>query len=252
MVLSLKIFKTYLRTIIPFPKKETIRKIFPTFETKNIGYLINKYGIDTVIDVGANRGQFVEILRSGKYLGKVISFEPLAKEHAIITHKAQKDKNWIIAPRMALGAKSGTVKIQITKDSALSSINATLDSSLFSRAEDIKIETLDKAIKPFISGSSKLLLKIDVQGFEPQVLIGAKKVLKQAQAVMLEVGLVPVYENELPYLELLIWLRKQGFHAVYFSPVINKKKFGEAYQLDAFLVKNPPKKYSKWDSKLLN
>jgi len=250
MALS-KIFKKYIRPFIPFPKRNTISRLFPSFEIKNIAYLIHKYKIDTIIDIGANQGQFVEGIRSAKYLGKIISFEPLPIEHAIISKKSQKDKNWSIAPRMALGEKPGTVELKITKDTSLSSVNSTLDSSLLVRTENVRIESLDNAIKPYISSKSKLLLKIDVQGFEPQVLAGATKILKQAQALILEVGLIPLYENELPYLELLTWLRKKGFHAVYFSPVMKKQKLGEAYQLDAFLVKNPPKKYVKWNTNLL-
>ena len=54
--------------------------------------------------------------------------------------------------------------------------------------------------------------------------------LKQAQALMLEVGLIPLYENELPYIEILTWLRQKGFRTVYFSSVIRKKKLGESCQ----------------------
>ena len=45
--------------------------------------------IDTVIDVGANVGQFGESLRSGGYKGKIVSFEPTKSAYQVLSKKAE-------------------------------------------------------------------------------------------------------------------------------------------------------------------
>jgi FkbM family methyltransferase len=237
---KIRAVRKYLRYLIPFPKRKTLAKIFPSYEVKNLGYLLKKYEIDQVVDVGANRGQFVDKIRSVGYNGKVISFEPLAFEHNFLCKRAAKDNTWAVAPRMAIGDRDGNVTINVTHDTSLSSIQASVDKSLMASTEDVKMMTLDKSLNGQVDSASNLLIKIDVQGYEPQVIQGAAKTLSKAKAVMLEVGLMPMYEEEVSYLDILTGLRAQGFHMVFISHVTRGKKLGELYQIDAFLVKNPP------------
>lgn len=232
-------FRTYIRPLLPFPKRKTIRRYFPPFETRNIAFLAKKYGIDTIIDVGANYGQFVEKMRSVKFRGEIISFEPISFVHAAIEKKAGKDPNWRIAPRMAIGDRNGEIDINIYGDSSLSSPYTMVASSETPTVERLQLRTLDDALAEYDLRDRNILLKIDVQGFEPAVLDGARETLNHVTAIMMEVSLIRMYEHEVPYIEMLGRLRDIGFHAVFFSPVINRKKLGETIQVDAFLVRKP-------------
>ncbi len=59
--------------------------------------------IDTVLDVGANRGQYALALILGGFKGKVYSFEPLPDMHAILTKQASAyPDQWIVAPPYAV------------------------------------------------------------------------------------------------------------------------------------------------------
>lgn len=232
-------FRRFVRPLVPFPKRKTLKKIFPRFETRNIVHLAHKYGIDLMIDVGANYGQFVEKMRSARYRGEIISFEPLSAAHAILVDKANRDPAWRIAPRMAIGDHRGEIEINVYADTSLSSPYRLLAAGEPPAVEHAPMARLDDAIAEVDLDGRNILLKIDVQGFETAVLDGAPLTLEKARAVMLEVSLLPSYEHETPYLEMLSRLRDLGFHAVYFSPVLNRNRLGEAVQMDAFLVRDP-------------
>lgn len=232
-------FRRFVRPLIPFPKQKTLKRIFPRFETRNVVHLAHKYGIDLMIDVGANYGQFVEKMRSARFRGDIISFEPISAAHAFLVAKAGRDPHWHIAPRMAIGDTEGDIEINIYADSSLSSPYRIIDSNETPVIERVHMMRLDDALTGFDLTGRQILLKIDVQGFETAVLDGAPETLEKATAIMLEVSLLPMYEHETPYLEMLSRLRELGFHAVYFAPVLNRNRLGEAVQMDAFLVRNP-------------
>jgi len=65
------------------------------------------YKISTVLDVGANIGQFAMGLRESGYKRRIISFEPLSEAYSHLLINSKNDPNWIIAPRMAIGNEEG-------------------------------------------------------------------------------------------------------------------------------------------------
>ena len=231
-----------LRRLIPFPKRKTLRRWFPSFETRQLVWLMNRYDIAHVVDIGANQGQFVEKLRSARWNGPVVSFEPQAAEHTLLTQKAANDPHWRVAPRLALGDKEGTVTLNRFADSSVSSILAptsSLQKHMPSRGtEEVPLTTFDRIAGDYLS-DRPTLLKLDVQGFEPFVLRGAEASLPKFTAIFIEVSLLPMYEGDTHYLDMLDYLHRQGFHAVHISPVLNRRRFGESGQLDVFLVRQP-------------
>ncbi len=58
------------------------------FPTLKRGYLIKSENLDLVLDVGANRGDYVLALRDSGYQGRVVSFEPLSKAFKVLQQRA--------------------------------------------------------------------------------------------------------------------------------------------------------------------
>ncbi len=56
-----------------------------------------------------------------------------------------------------------------------------------------------------------LFVKIDVQGFEQQVLAGGEKTIRQARAIVLEVSAYPLYHGEAGFDVIYVLLRSWGF-----------------------------------------
>lgn len=172
--------------------------------------------VSLVLDVGANIGQFAEGLRAAEFPGKIVSFEPVCEAHNILAQKA--DAKWIVAPRAAIGAGAEQVEINVAGNSYSSSVLPMLEShsgaapnSAYVARETVTMLSLDEAAKDFIGTRDTVFLKLDVQGFEAQVLAGAEEILSRAAGLRLEFSLLPLYEGSASAECLLERVRSLGF-----------------------------------------
>lgn len=74
---------------------------------------MEQFGIDLVFDIGANTGQFASELRLIGYKGRMVSFEPLSVAHRELMQKPNRDSQWQIHPRTAIGDFDGEIEINI-------------------------------------------------------------------------------------------------------------------------------------------
>ena len=177
-----------------------------------------KVHANIIFDVGANVGQFAQDLRSAGFAGKIVSFEPLTSAHAKLVLAAKKDSNWFVHPRTALGDINGEIDINISGNSVSSSIlpmmathtSAALDSAYIAK-ERTPLASLDTFANQYLSNNSRLFLKIDTQGYEWQVLDGAFDTLTLAHGVLLEVSLMPLYEGQHLWGDILDRMESLGF-----------------------------------------
>jgi FkbM family methyltransferase len=178
--------------------------------------------IDTVIDVGANVGQFGESLRVGGYRGRIISFEPIDAAFQELSKKAASDSKWE-ALHCGLGAAPSEAVIHVSELSVCSSIlDLTAVASLHdsrvavTRTEKIEIRTLDQ-VAASLSGS--ILLKIDTQGYEKQVIEGGPQTIARVKGILMELPIVHVYEGEWQFHEAAKYMADLGFVPAQILPV---------------------------------
>lgn len=157
----------------------------------------------SVIDVGANVGQFASWVRDSGFTGEIISFEPQPEEHAALVVAAESDPAWTIAPRCALGSASGTAQIHVAGNSQSSSLLEMLDlhsdnapTSAYVDSIETPVRTLDDVLAEVGFDPADALLKIDTQGFETEVLRGATATLPLVAAAHVELSLAPLYDGQ--------------------------------------------------------
>jgi FkbM family methyltransferase len=178
--------------------------------------------IDTVIDVGANIGQFGEGLRAEGFRGKIVSFEPITSVYQELAKKAATDGNWE-AHRCGLGSTAGTAQIHVSELTVFSSIldmtsTAGLHDSrtAVTRTEEIEIRTLDQVASNL---TGNILLKIDAQGYEKHVLEGGGHTIKRVLGIQLELPVIRVYEGEWQFHDALRYMADMGFVPAQIQPV---------------------------------
>jgi FkbM family methyltransferase len=202
----------------------------PKFEQLLVSAL-KRNNIDLVLDCGANRGQFADILIKNSYEKKLISFEPLSLAHNELLTRSKKNSNWKIYERCALGNFNGSSYINISNyeqsSSMLSMKQLHLDAkpnSFYKGKEAVKVLKLDSIYNEISEGFKKIFLKIDTQGYEKEILDGAKNSLDKLSGIMVEVSLVELYANDNNHnksinggfsnnwIDLILQIQKEGFN----------------------------------------
>jgi len=214
-------------------------------EMAKLQRMLSCHEIDLVLDVGANEGQYARQLRLGGYRGGIVSFEPLSSAHKLLLLRSEGDSDWIVAPRMAIGNEDGITQINISGNSVSSSIQPMtrihLEASSASRyvgTEETVISRLDSVCHEYINAENRVFLKIDTQGFERHVLDGAEKRLPLIEGIQIELSLVPLYEEQLLFAEMVDRLNALGFQLHGLFPCLTDPRTGRLLQVDGILFRN--------------
>lgn len=170
----------------------------------------------TVIDVGANVGQFAVAAAS---LFKEITLIPIEPDPRVAaklrTNLSPQVREHIIVT--AVGDTTGTAVFHVNRDRQVSSLlelgSARLDAfpgSIVVEEIIVPVTTLD-ALFANRSLAGPILLKIDVQGFEDRVITGASDFLARVSWVLMEVSFSKLYEGERHFNSILELMASKGF-----------------------------------------
>jgi FkbM family methyltransferase len=182
--------------------------------------ILAKHGIDLVLDVGAAKGAYGQQLRQFGYAGRILSFEPLQAAYSQLEAATEGDPRWTTR-RVAVGSKPGNAEINVATNSDSSSLLPMLEahqqaapSITYAATETIEVARLDDLALDDVLTASGAFLKIDVQGFEREVLSGAPKIVESVRGLQLELSFVPLYEGGMLVYEALTWAYDHGFSLV--------------------------------------
>jgi FkbM family methyltransferase len=224
-----------------------IRKYNPaTSEELRRIKLFEHYNIDLVFDIGANKGQYATGIMDAGYNKKIVSFEPLTSAHAVIDSLSKKYSNWTVAERCAIGSENQDIEINISANSVSSTLLNMLDTHIEGAPESkiigkekVHVYPLDQIAEKYINNNKNIFLKIDVQGFEQEVLKGGQNILSKAKGVEMEISLVPLYENQSWLLaEILDYMTKKGLKLRSIVPAFTDNKTGIVLQCNGIFFRD--------------
>ncbi|MDM0122301.1 FkbM family methyltransferase [Variovorax arabinosiphilus] len=206
--------------------------------------LIAARDIDLALDVGANAGQFGTLLRERyRYAGKIISFEPLDDAYARLAQTASGDPQWQCV-KTALGDAEGMSVINVSANSWSSSLLDVMPKSLgfepsigYIGQQDVTIRRLDALVRELCPNTQSIFLKLDVQGYETQVLLGALAILDRVKLIQIETSLLLVYAGEPLIGDMVKSLDFLGFRIVAVEPGWSDPETGELLQMDLMLAR---------------
>jgi FkbM family methyltransferase len=171
--------------------------------------------ITTVLDVGANQGQYATGLRVRGYRGKIVSFEPDPEAFRQLKAKAEPDPKWSVR-NLAIGARDGEQTFNISQYNEFNSFLApSARLKEYDRRAEVETQTkvavakIDSLFQDF--QAERVFLKSDTQGYEKYVVEGAAESLPRIVGVQLEVGLVELYDGQPSFVDLLELMRSKQF-----------------------------------------
>lgn len=207
--------------------------------------LLAEQGIDLVLDVGANVGQFAMRMRALGYRGRIVSFEPLSAAFSDLSHSAGADPAWECR-RLAIGDRNGEATIHIAANSWSSSLLPmggrhveSAPDSAYTGSESVQLRRLD-ALEDLVRGDERIYLKLDTQGNELPALEGATGLLPHVRVIETELSLVPLYEGQALLGTVVEHLYSLGYELLTLEKAFTDPATGNVLQMDGLFVRRDP------------
>lgn len=212
-MLKLRLAKLWTSLTRPSYWEALISGVAPAVEHRDV---LRSLEVDGIIDVGANRGQFSLACHLALPGVPIVAFEPIPKE-AETYRKVHGARGEVTLIESALGETKGSATLHLSKSADSSSLLpiGKKQTELFENTVEVGTITVPvHRLDDFAScwtGRSRQLLKLDVQGYELNVLRGAPETLKTCAYVYAECSEVALYDGQALRAEVEAFLGTQGF-----------------------------------------
>jgi FkbM family methyltransferase len=179
------------------------------FEVLELDWLVNNYASSLeneslMIDVGANIGIYSSIFVKLSKNFKVMSFEPDPRSHELLEENLKNNchnHTQYTIKKVAVSSNIGNINLFQDLDAGKSRLDLNSNGSI-----QVKATSLDEALHNIdLNRFSSIFLKIDVEGFESQVIDSAKNLLQFSRLNILIEYNPLVSKNTNSYLN--IWKR---------------------------------------------
>jgi FkbM family methyltransferase len=197
----------------------------------------------TIFDVGAHVGDMTELYRVMFAHPVIHAFEPLPDAFATLSAKFD-NADGVVLNKFALGAAPGTAVLHQNNRTGTSSLLRLHPASSWAKGEalaevktvEVSVDTIDNYCAARGIGSIDLL-KLDVQGFEPDCLRGAAAMLRKhaIRVILTEIITHRIYERRTSFLDIESLLLPCGYRLFNLFDGISGYG-GELLQLDALYV----------------
>jgi FkbM family methyltransferase len=219
----------------------------PNFDlAEHLRQVFDRHDIATVLDVGANTGQYASFLRQEVgFKGLIVSIEPIPECFDALRREAAKDPDWIVI-NAALGPVDGEAPFNVMAHNVFSSFlepnnelvpgMATLNQ--VRRRILTRVRRLDSVLAEIEATRppERIYLKLDTQGFDLEVLKGAGAAIHRIRALQTELSVVPLYERMTDWQSAIAALREYGFEPSGFWAVARDPAL-KAVELDCVMIR---------------
>ncbi len=196
----------------------------------------------TIIDVGANRGQFSLVARKSCPDAVIYSFEPLDGPAKVFRRIFEGDGG-VVLHQFAIGPRCDTATIHISRRDDSSSLLpiSSVQSSLFPGTEESATKEIQVAPLSDILSENDLkspaLLKLDVQGFELAALQGCERLFFLIDHIYVECSFIELYTGQAFAYEIIEFLGERRFGLVGVYNVTHDHA-GRAIQADFLFMRS--------------
>jgi FkbM family methyltransferase len=175
--------------------------------------------IRTVIDVGAHEGGFALKIHEMLPTARILSFEPIPECFESLRHRLAHVPHFS-AVNVAVGDRDGDIQFRRSEFAPSSSLlpmaeahKAAFPYTARHSEQSVRIARLD-TLAPGLTIDPKILVKIDVQGYEDKVIRGGAELISRATLLILETSFVTLYEGQPLFGDIYDLVRSMGFKYV--------------------------------------
>lgn len=222
------------------------RELYKLWEENHLRRLFSHYNVDCVFDVGANYGQYAEMLRNQVgFKGLIISFEPIPAAAAALREKAKGDPKWIVEEQ-ALASHDGEQSLNIMSNSQFTSLSTPRHDEVdifrnlnkVEKSVTVKTETLITAYHRLKEAHNfqRPFLKMDTQGYDVEIVMHSKPILKEFIGLQSELAVKKIYQNSVDFREALTIYEDCGFALSAFVPN-NAGHFPQLIEIDCIMIR---------------
>jgi FkbM family methyltransferase len=220
--------------------------LYRVWEETHLQKLLHLLQVDCVFDVGANSGQYGEMLRTrANYAGRIVSFEPNPEAFEAAKTKASGFKDWSVES-IALSTADSRQKFNIMHGSEFSSLSAPdhRSSRLFERENSVAksivvpTETLQTAFVRLQAkyGFQRPFLKLDTQGFDVAIVEAGSLVMKRFVGMQSELSMTKLYETSVDFRDAISKYQSCGFELSAIVPN-NSGHFPRLIEMDCIMIR---------------
>ena len=207
---------------------------------------LRRQNVKTVLDIGANVGEWTLRIHQEIPAARMYCFEPLAKCYQRLLHNLRRIPN-ACAFKVAFDDHNGESFIWSNRYAASSSLlpmgdlhkriyphsrNAVRESVAVRRLDDMATE---------LELADDVMIKIDVQGYEDRVILGGRQVISRARIVLVETAFEPLYEGQALFGDIYDLLTSLGFaYAGNFQQSHNPETGTVLQETDSVFVRRTP------------
>ncbi|ARP94991.1 FkbM family methyltransferase [Bordetella genomosp. 13] len=197
------------------------QRLYAKWEQLQLKKLLDYLDVDCVFDIGANQGQYAEMLRKhAGFKGYIFSFEPNPHDAAILRKRAQHDDKWIIS-ELAISNQDGTAQFNVMQSSQFSSLSTP-------NHEDVQLFTQMNAVSKTITVQTERLattlrrlrtehdfarpfLKMDTQGYDVNIVKGSPEAVREFVGLQSELAIAKLYADSVDFREAITEYERHGF-----------------------------------------
>ena len=187
------------------------------------------------IDVGGNVGAWTRMCRRIFPEARLLTIEPQANLQGQLRETARQLGNVTVAQTLLGARPAAAVPFHVYQHSGMSSVFLDAEASPVGTTA-IDMTTLDELVAAEAFPSAQLM-KLDVQGSELEVLRGGTHTLADAEVVLVEVSLLPLYEGAPILHEVVAFLADSGFAAYDFLSERRRPRDQALFQTDMLFVR---------------
>jgi FkbM family methyltransferase len=189
--------------------------------------------INCVIDVGGNRGNFGQLVRTLGYTGRIVSFEPSPSTLPALSAVAARDAQWEVRP-VGLSDEPGTAELRLHKGPELDSLLSALPGVIDQIPIIAEVGTAEVTLSTL---AIEYPDKSDTQGHDAEVLLGAKGLPPEIVAVLVELSAQPIYAGQPRMTRVMDILLDDGFTPVAFQPLFQSSDGLRIVELDGLFMR---------------